>query len=102
VHQDGLVHVSQLSDTFVSDPKTIVKVAQKVMVTVTEIDVQRKRIALTMKGGGAATPQQPRSQSLNAASSKPANKSVSQPVSTPQKEESYEDKLAQLKNMFKK
>jgi protein Tex len=49
VHQDGLVHVSQLSDTFVRDPNEVVKVAQKVQVTVTEIDLQRKRIALSMK-----------------------------------------------------
>lgn len=49
VHQDGLVHISQLSNTFVSDPNTVVKVAQQVMVTVTEVDVQRKRIALSMK-----------------------------------------------------
>jgi uncharacterized protein len=49
VHQDGLVHISQLSNTFVDDPNKIVKVAQKVMVTVVEVDVKRKRIALTMK-----------------------------------------------------
>lgn len=49
VHQDGLVHVSQLSDTFVKDPNEVVKVGQKVQVTVTEIDVSRKRIALSMK-----------------------------------------------------
>lgn len=49
VHQDGLVHVSQLADKFVKDPNEIVKVAQKVMVTVTEIDEARKRIALSMK-----------------------------------------------------
>ena len=49
VHQDGLVHVSQLSDTFVRDAAEVVKVAQKVMVTVTEVDIQRKRIALSMK-----------------------------------------------------
>lgn len=49
VHQDGLVHVSQLSNTFVSDPNTVVKVQQQVMVTVTEVDAQRKRIALSMK-----------------------------------------------------
>ena len=50
VHQDGLVHVSQLSDSFVSDANTVVKVGQQVWVTVTECDVQRKRIALSMKG----------------------------------------------------
>lgn len=49
VHQDGLVHISQLSNTFVSDPNTVVKVHQQVMVTVTEVDESRKRIALTMK-----------------------------------------------------
>ncbi len=55
VHQDGLVHVSQLSNTFVSDPNTIVKVQQQVRVTVTEVDVQRKRIALSMKDNVATT-----------------------------------------------
>ena len=50
VHQDGLVHVSQISDAFVSDPSTVVKVGQQVWVTVTDCDVQRKRIALSMKG----------------------------------------------------
>lgn len=52
VHQDGLVHISQLSDTFVDDPNKIVKVGQKVWVHVTEVDVKRKRIALSMKGEG--------------------------------------------------
>jgi len=49
VHQDGLVHISQLSDSFVKSPADVVKVAQKVMVTVTEVDLPRKRIALSMK-----------------------------------------------------
>ena len=49
VHQDGLVHVSQLSDSFVRDAAEIVKVGQKVQVTVTEVDIPRKRIALSMK-----------------------------------------------------
>jgi protein Tex len=51
VKQDGLVHISQLSNGFVSDPNEVVKLQQKVMVTVTEVDVSRKRIALTMKDG---------------------------------------------------
>ncbi len=50
VHQDGLVHVSQLSDKFVADPYEVVKVNQKVTVRVLEIDADRKRISLTMKG----------------------------------------------------
>jgi uncharacterized protein len=49
VHQDGLVHVSQLSDKFIKDPAEVVKVSQRVMVTVTEVDLPRKRIALSMK-----------------------------------------------------
>jgi protein Tex len=50
VHQDGLVHISQLADVFVDDPNKIVKVGQKVWVNVTEVDAKRKRIALSMKG----------------------------------------------------
>ncbi|HEV2694450.1 MAG TPA: Tex family protein [Verrucomicrobiae bacterium] len=49
VHQDGLVHVSQLSDKFIKDPSEVVKVSQRVTVTVTEVDLPRKRIALSMK-----------------------------------------------------
>ena len=49
VHQDGLVHVSQLSDRFIKDPAEVVKVSQRVAVTVTEVDLPRKRIALSMK-----------------------------------------------------
>ncbi len=49
VHQDGLVHVSQLSDQFVRDASEVVKVGQKVQVTVVEVDLKRNRIALSMK-----------------------------------------------------
>jgi len=49
VHQDGLVHVSQLADTFVKDASEVVKVSQRVNVTVTEVDLARKRIALSMR-----------------------------------------------------
>ena len=51
VHQDGLVHISELADKFVSDPNTVVKVGQHVTVTVQTTDPARKRIALTMKSG---------------------------------------------------
>lgn len=50
VHQDGLVHISQLADQYISNPADVVAVQQKVMVTVTEVDVTRKRISLSMKG----------------------------------------------------
>ena len=49
VHQDGLVHISQLADRYVSDPAKVVKVGQKVVVTVIEIDQKRNRISLSMK-----------------------------------------------------
>jgi uncharacterized protein len=49
VHQDGLVHISALSNTFVKDPHTIVKAGQVVKVKVLEVDEKRKRIALTMR-----------------------------------------------------
>jgi uncharacterized protein len=49
VHQDGLVHVSQLADRFVKDPRDVVKAGQIVSVTVLEVDIPRKRVALTMR-----------------------------------------------------
>ncbi|MEP3333242.1 Tex family protein [Sedimentitalea sp.] len=55
VHQDGLVHVSQLADRFVKDPHEVVKAGDVVRVRVTEVDVARKRIGLTMRKQGAAT-----------------------------------------------
>ena len=48
VHQDGLVHISQLADRFVKDPNEVVRVQQQVQVTVLEVDQARKRIALSM------------------------------------------------------
>lgn len=49
VHQDGLVHISQLADHYISDPAEVVRVQQKVIVKVLEIDTTRKRISLSMK-----------------------------------------------------
>jgi uncharacterized protein len=51
VHQDGLVHISQLSDSYVADPNKVVKVGQIVQVSVMEVDSARKRIQLSMKTG---------------------------------------------------
>lgn len=58
VHQDGLVHVSQLADRFVKDPHEVVKAGDVVRVRVTEVDIPRKRIGLTMRkdGGEASSP----------------------------------------------
>jgi protein Tex len=94
VKQDGLVHVSQLSNRYVSDPKEVVKLNQKVSVTVTEVDVARKRIALTMKtekpsgdeprNGGGKNFAKPQKQNKPAA---PAN--------------SFQQSLMDLKKKFK-
>ncbi|QWK77051.1 MULTISPECIES: Tex family protein [Brucella/Ochrobactrum group] len=56
VHQDGLVHVSQLADKFVKDPHEVVKAGDVVKVRVTEVDVPRKRIGLTMRKDGGEAP----------------------------------------------
>jgi protein Tex len=50
VHRDGLIHISQLADSFVSDPATVVRVRQQVQVRVLEVDLDRQRISLSMKG----------------------------------------------------
>ncbi|VAX30923.1 Transcription accessory protein (S1 RNA-binding domain), partial [hydrothermal vent metagenome] len=55
VHQDGLVHISELSGRFVKSPGDIVKVHQRVTVTVLDVDLQRKRISLSMKNGEPGT-----------------------------------------------
>jgi protein Tex len=57
VKQDGLVHISQITHKFITDPNEVLKLQQKVMVTVTEVDISRKRIALTMKAHTDTTPQ---------------------------------------------
>jgi protein Tex len=53
VHQDGLVHISQLADRFVKNPMDVVKVNQRVNVRVLEVDLKRSRIALSMRSEGA-------------------------------------------------
>ena len=60
VHQDGLVHISQLSDNFVKNPSDILKVGQKVQVTVLEVDLERKRISLSLKSRPEFGARQPR------------------------------------------
>jgi len=56
VHQDGLVHISELADEFVKDPRTIVKAGDVVQVKVLEVDANRKRISLTMRKNAGAKP----------------------------------------------
>jgi protein Tex len=91
VKQDGLVHISQLSNGFVSDPNEVVKLQQKVMVTVTEVDVARKRIALSMKGTGAAP----------GAAKPPAGKREAKPAAKKQEDlNPFQAKLMELKKKF--
>ncbi len=79
VHQDGLVHVSQLADRFVKDPREVVKAGDIVTVRIVEVDRERKRIALTMKSG-ETTPTPPAARTHPAAKSGPP---VSQPQAAP-------------------
>jgi uncharacterized protein len=85
VHQDGLVHVSQLADRFVKDPAEVVKVQQKVEVTVLEVDLDRKRISLTLRKG-TPRPQQPRPQTAAAPQSPQRSaQSPQRPAPSPQR-----------------
>jgi len=59
VHQDGLVHISELADRFVKDPAEVVQVQQKVQVTVLDVDLARKRISLSMKATPGASGKKP-------------------------------------------
>jgi uncharacterized protein len=76
VHQDGLVHVSQLADRYVSDPNQVVTVGQRVKVRVMSVDLQRNRIALTMKSAasGVVRPPSDKRASKPTAPAKPAPK----------------------------
>lgn len=92
VHQDGLVHVSHISNTFIDDPAKILKVSQKVQVTVLEVDIARKRISLSMKG--EAAPRTPKTKT--SANSKNEN------VPAKTEEQSMKEKLAMLASKFGK
>ncbi|MEP1087345.1 Tex family protein [Algoriphagus sp.] len=93
VHQDGLVHLSHLADRFVKDPNEIVSVNQKVQVTVMEVDIQRKRVGLSMKSD-------PFAERVRDSKSRVAEK---KPTAKPERkipEGSMADKLAALKGKF--
>jgi len=91
VKQDGLVHISQLSDTYVSDPNQVVKLNQRVMVTVTEVDIARKRIGLSMKGNGGEKP-------ALSGSERGSHQSNKKPVQKkPEPLNPFQAKLAELK-----
>ena len=91
VKQDGMVHISQMSHTFIKDPNEVVKLGQKVMVTVTEVDIERNRVALSMKGEGTNQ-------------NRPSQKPSKTEKQTHKKEEPMDDfqaKLLMLKNKLR-
>jgi uncharacterized protein len=95
VKQDGLVHISQLSNTYVSDPNSVVKLQQKVMVTVLEVDIVRKRISLSMKGAPAKDAGRGRGERVQPPTRTP-NPKVRQ-----ESAEDFQAKLMALKKKFK-
>ncbi|MEE3717836.1 Tex family protein [Tumidithrix elongata RA019] len=92
VHQDGLIHVSQLADRFVSDPKQIVKVGQVVKVRVLEVNESLKRISLSMKSSES-------SRSTGALEKKPSQEIVTQKRDRPQAQKSQTQKPATLDDL---
>ena len=78
VHHDGLVHVSQLADRFVKDPSEVVKVHQKVTVTVLSVDLERRRISLSMRKNPEAAPER-----LRGADKEATGKAEKQPDGRP-------------------
>ena len=96
VHQDGLVHISHLSDSYVSDPSQVVKLGQKVSVKVLEVDIDRKRISLSMKSD---CPQPKKAQTKR---NQPRSIDKTKPNSKPKREEKLLDGDLQAKlNMLK-
>ncbi|CAH0230262.1 MULTISPECIES: Tex family protein [unclassified Pedobacter] len=106
VHQDGLVHTSQLANRFVANPNDVVKVHQKVEVTVMEVDAARKRISLSMKTEASPKPEVRNRESKE---HKPKqdfkqnnSKSNFKPRNEPKDADGdLQEKLAKLKGMFK-
>ena len=90
VKQDGLVHISHLSNRFISDPNEAVKLGQKVMVTVVEVDIPRKRIALSMKEAASDIKQV-----------KPEIRRPQTVAKKPQPMNAFQAKLMELKKNFK-
>ncbi|MFD2741842.1 MULTISPECIES: Tex family protein [Sphingobacterium] len=99
VHQDGMVHLSQLANRYVQDPREVVKVQQKVEVTVIEVDEQRNRISLSMKNDDA----QPRKRQDRV--DRPTDKSAKHTNKQNKKQQhaggDMATKLAQLASKFK-
>ena len=90
VKQDGLVHISHLANRYISDPNEAVKLGQKVMATVVEVDISRKRIALSLKDGESGRPEVRKTE-------KPATIKAKKPEPM----NAFQAKLMELKKNFK-
>jgi uncharacterized protein len=106
VHQDGLVHISELSHRYVRDPREVVQVGQIVQVKVLGVDLTLQRISLTMKGGQAAPPPAPEVQQRPARPprrrrKKPAVPNVPKVEPVPQPETVMAEKLRALQDHFR-
>jgi uncharacterized protein len=101
VHQDGLVHISHLADKFVKDPLEVVSVQQKVMVTVVEVDVARKRVGLSMKSDPFEQAE-PAPKTAAPSKEKQWKSKGHEKKKEKEKELTMEEKLAMLVNKFKK
>ncbi|WP_448520208.1 Tex family protein [Rhodoflexus sp.] len=103
VHQDGLVHLSQMADRFIEHPSDVVKVHQRVVVTVTEVDVARKRIALSMKGTQKQAPAADKTDKAKAKKTAmpDARNKQSKQRQQPKPEEDMNTLLAKLKSKFR-
>ncbi|MDR3696706.1 Tex family protein [Mucilaginibacter sp.] len=99
VHQDGLVHLSQITNRFIKDANEILKVAQKVEVTVTDVDINRKRIALSMKENEPKPVERERREPVR--DQRPVQKPVFNKKPAPQPESDLQIKLAALKDKFR-
>jgi protein Tex len=97
VHQDGLVHLSQITNRFIKDANEVLKVHQKVEVTITEVDVNRKRISLSMKENESKPVSQERREPVT--QQRPAQKQIVN--KRPEPESDLQIKLAALKDKFK-
>jgi uncharacterized protein len=97
VKQDGLVHISHLSNRYISDPNEAVKLGQKVMATVLEVDTARKRIALSLKDGqgGGQPERKPGGQGGDRNRDNRSGNTKQQPLNP------FQAKLMELKKNFK-
>ncbi|HVS98312.1 MAG TPA: Tex family protein [Puia sp.] len=101
VKQDGLVHISQLSNTFVSDANSVVRLQQKVKVTVLEVDIARKRISLSMKGTPTQKSDKKASAQAHGSSSQGPRPRTSLPRVPREEPDNFQAKLQALKKKFR-